>query len=110
LLVAEHPSSWTDIRPRIEESPGIGRPVALALSDERCGSSLEAVADERQLGELYEWLSGLLSPEADPPDAVGTGYVSRESQAIRWRDGILTTIADRGSDDALLVLGGLRER
>lgn len=108
-LIAKHPTSWERVRSLAQASTGNGRAVALALSEERCHPALEPEADESELIALYEWLATLYPPESDPPDLLGAGWVSPEAQTIRWRDGVLSTIADRGTERGLLVLARLRE-
>lgn len=110
LLMAKHPTAWNSIGPRIKASPERGRAVALALSDERTSGLLEAHADESDLRDLHYWLVDLFPPDEDPPDVLGSGYVTSEAQAIRWRDHILTTIADRGTETGLQILGDLHSR
>lgn len=109
-LIAKHPNSWQRVRPIAQASADNGRAIALALSDQRCGSALESEADESELMLLYEWLATLYPPDSDPPDTLGAGWVSAEAQTSRWRDGVLSTIANRGTERGLLVLAQLRER
>lgn len=109
-LIAKHPTSWERVRPLAQASTDNGRAIALALSDERCHPVLESDADESELVALYEWLARIYPPDSDPPDLLGAGWVSPEAQTIRWRDGILSTIANRGTERSLLVLVQLRKR
>lgn len=110
ILLSSEPAAWRRLATAVQANAALGREVAAAIADDRHEVGLVGELDERELSDLYVWLASVYPPEDDEPEQLGASWVTPSTQARRWRDGVLTAVANRGTDDAVLALSGLHAR
>jgi hypothetical protein len=108
LLHHDAPKYLPELLPRLYADPTLGHDVAVACAASYGRPDIVAQLDEAQLGELYEWLSGLFPRHADVVQA-GFHFVSPDEQARTWRDRPLAELSERGTEAALRILVRLRD-
>ncbi|MCA1702457.1 MAG: hypothetical protein LC808_03990, partial [Actinobacteria bacterium] len=109
VLVDIIPDSWRRLFPLVSTDPDLSRSVAGALTSGHPEVRLTVSLDEDELSDAYIWLASLFSPE-DDRERNGAHWVTPEEQARRVRDGVLTTIANRGTEASVRVLAQLHEQ
>jgi hypothetical protein len=99
---------WNEVHGKAQQYPGFGRELALSVAGSYRHEQLEF--DERQLGDVYRWLSGLFPPSEDPDRArQGAHFVGADESARDWRDSVLRQLSElaEGSEEAVLELARL---
>jgi hypothetical protein len=96
-------AAWNGIWPAIEASRLWGRDLVAALFAAGEPRLLGDALTITELRALFEWLEEQYPIAEDPPSTLIDGF---RSQVARWRDSLLTSLADRGTDGAV---GSLEE-
>lgn len=110
VLLSTDGAAWRRLVATVQADQVLGREVAAAIVGGHYDVALLAELDERELGDLYVWLATVYPPERDEPEHLGVSWVTPAAQARHFRDGVLTAIANRATEDAVLVLSSLREQ
>jgi len=110
VLLEVNASAWRQLDPILRADDELGRSVAASIASGHGDVGLLAALDETELGDLYQWLAKVYPPDSDPPEQTGVSWATREAQARRWRDSVLTAIANRGADESVRVLSRLHDR
>jgi hypothetical protein len=105
LVAQTADAGWTAIWPAMQASPLWGRGLIAALFAATGPRPLGDVLRITELRALFEWLEEQYPIAEDPPWALIDGF---RSQVARWRDGLLTSLADRGTDEAVTELEKLQ--
>jgi|AntDryMetagUQ889_1029465.scaffolds.fasta_scaffold00822_6 hypothetical protein len=98
--------TWRQVASVLASDSAVGRAVFEHIVEgDRDGAGTEL--GDRQLAELVQALFALFPPEEDPPLGPGAQGVSRREQLGRLRDGLLSVLAERGSDAAVDAIAHL---
>ena len=108
VLLEVVPVAWRRLFPLISGDTKLGRSVAATIASGHREVKLSANLDEHQLVGLYVWLAELYPPE-DDREAIGAHFFTPDEQARRMRDGVLTTVANRGTDESVRILAELHD-
>ncbi|WP_426511589.1 hypothetical protein ACPPVO_13740 [Dactylosporangium sp. McL0621] len=106
-LTAGYEPAWPMIRDALASDKDAARFVFLNVADDRSFDG--AAFNESELIEMWEILRRLFPPADDPVEA-GTHAVSPREAAGHLRNRLLTTLAERGTGEAVRSLQTLAER
>jgi hypothetical protein len=97
-------SVWSTIWPLLRNNADWGAEVfeALAANWDRTGD-FRGDLNEEELADLFVWLSKRF-PRDEDPSRLGTHWVGPREQVAEYRDQILRSLADTGSEDAIRAL------
>ncbi len=108
LLAAELPgAAWVRLWPLIRQFPKFGDAVLTGLAVDR-ERSITGQLSERQVADLWEWMLVRFPPSGDGHQA-STHRVGPREQVGSWRDNLVRSLVDRGSDEAVSELCRLRD-
>jgi nucleoside phosphorylase/predicted NACHT family NTPase len=114
LLLHTPDAGWASVCPIMEHDVKLGRRLVEFLSshDDRHSSTVASRLTEEQLASLYEWLVEQYPPDDDPEPSRQAQFTSVMPRAsvVFWRDGIITTLKERGTEDACAELARLTDK
>jgi hypothetical protein len=98
--------AWPEIAVLFDRCPEVGESVAMSLGHVKRSSVAREMSD-RQLAELVSWIFRTSPESADPPKSPG---FSQRNGLRQYRQWMLETLADRGSNLAVETIEGLHDR
>ncbi|HUP15935.1 MAG TPA: hypothetical protein VM848_07800 [Acidimicrobiia bacterium] len=103
LLIIDARRWWNEVHEKARQDSRFGRDLAMAVAGSYRYQPLKF--DERQLGDVYRWLSELFPPSEDP-DRIrqGAHFVGAEESARDWRDAVLRQLSERAEESGEAVL------
>ena len=107
LVLHAQDAGWSTVWPAIESDSTFGRDlVELCVSSFKSEHDLFPRLTERQLADLYAWMS-IQYPAPEDPETAGLHWVGTRESIAQWRDAIVKHLRDRGTPEAVTALQGL---
>lgn len=107
LLNGDAGRYWDDLTRELADAPTLFKAVLEDLADDTVSPILTVLADS-QLAALWALLAERWRYQDDAP-TWSTGFIGRDEQARRFRDGVLASLARRGTSSAVRLLRQLGE-